>query len=87
MKKFLSLLLCLCMALSAASALAYTPGTYTGEGAGNSADVKIAVEVTFSEDAITDIKVVSHEETPGISDPAFDRIPAAVITARAAGEE
>ena len=82
MKKFLSLLLCLCMALSAASALAYTPGTYTGEGTGNNADVKIVAEVTFSEDAITDIKVVSHAETPGISDPAFERIPAAVIEAQ-----
>ena len=82
MKKTLSLLLCLCMVLSAVPALAYTAGNYTGEGTGNNADVKIVVEVTFSEDAITDIKVVSHEETPGISDPAFDRIPAAVMEAQ-----
>ena len=82
MKKLLSLLLTLCMALSAVSALAYTAGTYTGEGTGNNPDVKIAVEVTFTDDAITDIKVVSHEETPGISDPAFASIPGAVIAAQ-----
>ena len=82
MKKILSLLLCLCLALSVMPALAYTAGTYTGEGTGNNADVKIVVEVTFSEDAITDIRVVSHEETPGLSDPAFAGIPGAVIAAQ-----
>lgn len=82
MKKILSLVLCLCMALSAFPAFAYTAGSYTGEGAGNNPDVKIVVEVTFSDDAITDIQIVSHEETPGISDPAFAAIPEAVIAAQ-----
>ena len=82
MKKMVSLLLCLCMALSVVPALAYTAGTYTGEGTGNNTDVKIVVDVTFSEDAITDIQIVSHEETPVISDPAFEAIPAAVIAAQ-----
>ncbi|MBR2664403.1 MAG: FAD-dependent oxidoreductase [Clostridia bacterium] len=82
MKKVLSLVLCLCMVLSAVPALAYTAGTYTGEGTGNNPDVKIVVEVIFSDDAITDIKVVSHEETPGICDPAMERIPAAVVEAQ-----
>ncbi|MBR3020210.1 MAG: FAD-dependent oxidoreductase [Clostridia bacterium] len=82
MKKILSLILCLCMVLSAVPALAYTAGTYTGEGTGNNQDVKIVVDVTFSDNGITDIKIVSHEETPGISDPAFGAIPEAVIAAQ-----
>ncbi len=82
MKKLLSLLLVLCMAFSVLPAFAYTAGTYTGEGTGNNQDVKIVVEVTFSEDEITDIKVVSHEETPGISDPAIASIPVAVIVSQ-----
>lgn len=43
----------------------YTPGTYTGTGEGNGGD--ITVEVTFSEDAITDIQVVSQSETKAVS--------------------
>ena len=80
MKKLLSILLACCMVLSAVPALAYTAGTYTGEGTGHNA--KIVIEVTFSDDAITDIKIISQEETPGISDPAFAAIPDAVIAAQ-----
>lgn len=43
----------------------FTPGTYTGTGEGNGGD--IVVDVTFSEDAITDIQVTSQSETPTIS--------------------
>ena len=82
MKKIISLFLCLCMALSAASALAYTAGTYTGEGTGNNTEEKIVAEVTFSDDAITEIKIVSHAETPGISDPAFAMLPDSIVAAQ-----
>ncbi len=84
MKRTVSLLLALVMTavLWAAPALAYTPGTYTGTGNGNNADVPITVEVTFSDDAITAVTVVSHEETPGISDPALETIPAAILEAQ-----
>lgn len=82
MKKLFAIALCLIMALSVLPALAATSGTYTGEGTGNNTEVKIAVEVTFADDAITEINVVSHEETPGISDPAFATIPDAVIAAQ-----
>ena len=80
MKKIVSLMLALVMtACLALPALAQTAGTYTGEGQGNNPDVKIVVEVTFTEDAITDVKVVSHQETPTTSDPALEKIPAAIV--------
>ena len=70
------------MVFSAVSALAYTAGTYTGEGTGNNTEEKIVAEVTFSDDAITEIKIVSHAETPGISDPAFATLPDAIVAAQ-----
>ncbi len=86
MKRTISLFLVLSMlaAVSAVPALAagYTPGTYTGTGTGNNPDVPITVEVTFSDSAITGITVVSHEETPGVSDPALEAIPAAILEAQ-----
>ena len=82
MKKFVSLFLALAMALISMGAFAeetqaFTPGTYTGEGQGIRSTIK--VEVTFSEDAITDIKVVEHGETRNIADAALEAIPAAVL--------
>ncbi len=55
----------------------FTPGTYTATGKGNNGDV--TVSVTFSADAITEVTVGEHGETAGISDPAIDRIPAAIV--------
>lgn len=55
----------------------YTPGTYTGTGAGNGGD--IVVEVTFSEDAITDIVVVSQTETQTIAAETMEVIPNEII--------
>ena len=78
MKKLVSLLLVLILtSVFVLPAMAYTAGTFTGEGQGNNGPIK--VEVTFSEDKITEIKVVEHAETPGICDPAIERIPAAVL--------
>ena len=75
MKKLLVLALALVMI--SGSALAMTPGTYEGVGNGNNGDVKLTV--TVSEDAITDITVTEHMETPGISDPAFERLPGSIL--------
>lgn len=36
----------------------------------------VVLEVAIEDGAIT---VVSHEETPGLSDPAFEYVPAAII--------
>lgn len=80
MKKGLKLAMVLCLVLSLmlpTAALAYTAGTYTATGSGNNGDV--AVEVVLTESAIESVKVTAHQETAGISDPAIDRIPAAIV--------
>lgn len=81
MKKILSLLLCMLMVLAPLSHVGaqtlFTPGTYEGTGAGFGGDITVKVTVTDSE--ITDIQVENHGETAGISDPAFDKIPEAVL--------
>ncbi|MBQ6775871.1 MAG: flavocytochrome c [Synergistaceae bacterium] len=83
MKKFFGaiLALSLVMALSAA-ALAYTPGTYKAKATGNNANVPIEVEVTFDANAITDIKVTKHEETPGLGDKAFEKVIPEILAAQ-----
>ena len=59
------------------SATGYTPGTYEGVGKGVHGD--ITLNVTFDDKAITEIAVISHNETAGISDAAFDKVPTAII--------
>ncbi|MCR5607272.1 MAG: FAD-dependent oxidoreductase [Treponema sp.] len=55
----------------------YKAGSYTAESMGKNGDVK--VEVTFTENKISDVKILSHAETPGISDPAIQKIPEAIV--------
>lgn len=78
-KIILALVLCLAMTLSCALSLAqgYTAGTYTATAQGNNGDV--TVSVTFSADAITEVKVTEHAETPGLSDRPIADIPAAIV--------
>jgi len=84
MKRLVSLVLCLCMMatmfVAPAYAAGFTAGTYTAAAKGMNGDV--TVEVTFAEDAIAGVKVVSHSETPGLSDPAIAGIPAAIVDAQ-----
>lgn len=61
----------------------YTPGTYTGVGAGRNGD--ITVEVTVNENTIQAIQIVHHDETPGISDGAIADIPAAIVATQSLG--
>lgn len=56
----------------------FQPGTYTAEAEGKMGS--ITVEVTFSEMAIESITILDHQETPGISDAAIERIPTDIIT-------
>ncbi len=49
--------------------IAFTPGTYTATAAGYGGDVQ--AQVTFSEDAITDIKILSQSETAHIGESAL----------------
>ena len=77
MKKLLTCLLCLALTVYCAAALAYTAGEYTVTAQGNNGPVE--VKVTFDEGSILAVEVLSHSETPGICDPAIERIPAAIV--------
>ena len=74
MKKILGLLLAAAMLMTSVGAMAET---YEGVGKGIGGDVKLAV--TVEDGKITAIDVVSHNESAGISDPAFAQIPQAII--------
>ena len=73
MKKLLAVLLAAMMVVGMCSfsvaegKTPMTPGTYTGSFQGVN-DV-VTVEVTVTADAIESVKVVSHQETPGIGAP------------------
>lgn len=91
-KKCIALLLAIVLAFTLAAcggkgdgssaAGKYTPGTYKASAAGMNGDVKVSV--TVDENAITAVEVVEHAETPGISDPAIEQIPAAIVEANSA---
>jgi len=79
MKRLFAALLCGLMLLSGCSSqptttpdpvAKMTPGTYTSVGTGFKGDIK--VDVTVTEDAITDIKVVDQHETFGIGAEALN---------------
>ena len=59
----------------------YTAGTYTATAKGKIAD--ITVEVTFTENAIADVKVVAHNETLGlgygVSTAPIDMFPGQIV--------
>lgn len=55
----------------------FKAGVYTSEMPGKFAPVK--VETTFTEDAIADVKIVQHEESPFISDRPLNDIPAMIV--------
>src|SRR5665648_275346 len=58
-------------------------GVYEGTSdAGMSPGLRIAV--TFAAGKITDVEVIEHGETAGISDPAIETIPAAIVEAGSA---
>ena len=78
-RKLIALLLSVMMLMTAASALAMTPGTYTGVAKGMFDG--LTVEVTVTEDAITDVKVTEYQETaPGW--PALEKLPADIVAAQ-----
>ena len=57
--------------------VAYKAGTYRETAKGNNGDVTL--DLTFSMFAKKRIKVVSKKQTPGLSDPAFTKIPDAIV--------
>lgn len=74
---------CAPKASSDSSELSFKPGTYTATGEGKFGP--LVVDVTFSENAITDIKFGDHEETERVSDRAFDELPKTIIDQQALG--
>lgn len=86
-KRMICVLLCLVMAILAIgcqskpaetdSSAMFTPGRYEVSVAGHNGDVKVAV--TFDEESIQEVKILEHNESPSISDPAIERIPAAIV--------
>lgn len=62
---------------TAAAAVSYTPGTYEGEAIGRNGLVK--VQVTVAKDRIESIRVVSHNESAGLSDAPINTLPKTIV--------
>lgn len=81
MKKFLLMSLVLVMLaatlVGCGGGATYEDGTHTGEAEGFIDVIKVSVEVT--DGAITNVEVTEHQESDGISDPAIEQIPAAIV--------
>lgn len=59
-------------ALADGAGVEFTPGTYTVETGGHNG--KVVVDVTFSESAIEDIKVVEHNESKSVGNWGMDMV-------------
>lgn len=62
---------------TAAAAVSYTPGTYEGEAIGRNGPVK--VQMTVAKDRIESIRVVSHNESAGLSDAPINTLPKTIV--------
>lgn len=62
---------------TAAAAVSYTPGTYEGEAIGRNGPVM--VQVTVAKDRIESIRVVSHNESAGLSDAPINTLPKTIV--------
>ncbi len=81
--KLLSVLLALVMAMSCTVGFAQPElqdGVFTGAAMGMGGE--LTVELTIDKGAMTDLKVTKHAETAGISDPALEQVPAAILEAQ-----
>ena len=74
MKKLFALVLAFMLALSVVPAMAES---YQGTAQGRNGE--IVVEMTVENGVITNVAVVSHQETAGIADPALTQIPQAIV--------
>lgn len=81
MKKFITMSLVLIMVavtlVGCGGGATYEDGTHTGEADGFAGP--ISVEVTVTDGAITNVEVLDHSETDGISDPAIQQTPEAIV--------
>lgn len=62
---------------TAEAAVTYTPGTYEGQAIGRNGPVKVLV--TVDKDRIKSIRVVSHNESAGLSDAPINELPKTII--------
>lgn len=67
---FVALTMLLCL-IPAAFAATFNAGTYTASA--NGMNGAVTVEVTFSDSAITDVKVTEQAETPAIAPARWSR--------------
>ena len=83
MKKCISLLLTVCLLATMAVVPAFAEaGTYTGAGAGKNGEGSIEVAVTLDDaGVITAVEVTKNGDDAGISDPAVEGVPAAIVAA------
>lgn len=87
-KNYLSKLLGLVLVLAMLTSVAFgamaqaipADGVYEGSANGLGGELKVAVTVAGGK--ITEVKVGDHKETPGISDPAIEQVPAAIVEAQ-----
>ena len=63
--------------LYAASSVEFVPGKYIGEANGRNGPMK--VEVTVNQNKITNIQVLSHRESAGLSDAPLTQLPKEII--------
>ncbi len=82
MKKRLAIMMLLLLTLlvGCSSGSAWKDGTYTGTAEGVHGEIKLSVEVSSGE--ISKIDVVSHSETSGVSELAFEQMPKLIIEAQ-----
>ena len=79
MKKFVSLLLVVMMAivLFAGNAATFTPGEYTGTATGFGGDV--TVKVTVDENAVTAVEITGEKETPALGGAAIEKYATSLV--------
>ena len=76
----LALMTVMLAAPAAAQAALPADGVYTGSANGMGGALEVSVTVEGGK--LTSVEVLSHKETPGISDPALEKLPAAIVEAQ-----
>lgn len=64
-------------AMGCTSTPKWNDGTYEGVAEGLQDGIKVSV--TVAKGKISDVQIVEHNESPGVSDPALEKIPAEII--------
>lgn len=82
MKKVLCWLLCVCLLATMTALPAFAADSFTGTGAGKNGADSIEVSVTLDDaGVITAVEVTKNGDDAGISDPAVEQLPAAIVAA------